>query len=79
MIKAALGGMRMPMVPPAATVPAAKLSEYLYLRIEGMATLAMVAAVAKELPETAANPPQAAIVAMARPPRKWPSQASAAS
>ncbi len=79
MINAALGGMRMPKVPPAAIVPAARLSAYLYLRIDGMATFAIVATVASELPDTAANPPLAAIVAMARPPRWCPSQASAAS
>ena len=45
----------------------------------GMATLVMVAAVAMELPEMAANRPQAARVAWARPPLRWPSQALAAS
>ena len=78
-MRAAEGGIKIPMVPPAATVPAARLSLYLYLRIDGMATLAMVAEVAMELPDMAAKPPQAATVAIARPPRKWPSQAFDAS
>ena len=37
-----------------------------------MATFDMVAAVASDDPQMAANPPQATIVAIARPPRKWP-------
>ena len=53
------------MVPPAATVPAESESAYLNLRMEGTATLAMVAAVAMEDPETAAMPPQAATVGVA--------------
>ena len=70
-----LGGMRMPMVPPAATAPVASLSSYLYLRISGSAICAMVAAVARLEPQIAANAPQAPIVASASPPRRWPSQA----
>ena len=79
MIKAPDGGMRMPMVPPAATVPDETESAYPYLRMDGIATFAMVAAVAADEPETAANPPHAATVAMASPPRKWPSHRKEAS
>ena len=60
-------------------VPAARLSAYLNRRIGAIATLLMVAAVASEDPETAANPAQAPIVAMARPPRRCPSHALVAS
>jgi hypothetical protein len=38
----------------------------------------MVAAVASEEPQIAPNPAQAPIAAIAVPPRRWPSQASAA-
>jgi hypothetical protein len=48
------------MVPPAATVPLEKESAYLYYRIEGTSTFAMVAAITAELPETAEKPAQAA-------------------
>ncbi|MCY1436987.1 hypothetical protein D9M71_531320 [compost metagenome] len=68
----------MPRVPPAAMAPVARLSEYLYSRIEGMATLDMVAAVAMELPHTAEKAPQDTTVASARPPLKWPRKALAA-
>ena len=37
-----------------------------------------VAAVATDEPQIAANPPQAAIVAMPSPPRRWPRNAFAA-
>ena len=40
--------------------------------------MAKVAAVATEEPEIAANPAQAAMVAMPRPPRKWPTNELAA-
>ena len=60
----------MPKVPPAAIAPVAKLSSYLNFLIGGMATFAIVAAVATEDPQTALNPPQESIVAMARPPLK---------
>ena len=78
-MRAADGGIRIPMVPPAATVPAAKPLLYLNRRMGGIETLAMVAAVATDDPEMAAKPPQAATVAIARPPRLLPSQALAAS
>jgi hypothetical protein len=38
----------------------------------------MVAAVATDEPEMAEKPPQAVIVAMARPPLRWPMKALAA-
>ena len=41
----------------------------------GMATRAMVAAVASELPETAEKPAQDRTVAMANPPLYFPTQA----
>src|SRR3989339_379982 len=69
-----LGGIRMPRVPPAATQPVARLRSYPYFLISGTATLAMVAPVAREDPQMAANPEQATMVAMASPPLKWPIQ-----
>jgi hypothetical protein len=69
------GGMRMPRVPPAAIEAEASSSLYLKERISGMATLAMVAAVARLEPEMALKPPHATMVAMARPPRRWPRKA----
>src|SRR5688500_4915914 len=69
------GGIRMPSVPPAAITAVEVASSYFALRISGIATRVMVAAVAMELPQIAAKPAQAAIVERARPPRKRPSQA----
>ena len=69
-----LGGMRMPSVPPAAMQPVARVLAYLNLRISGKATTPMVTAQATEEPQMAANPPQAATVAMASPPLSLPSQ-----
>ena len=71
--KARLGGMSTPRVPPEATVPVARLSSYLKRFISGKATVPMVRAVARLSPHTAANPPQAPMVAMARPPGRNPS------
>lgn len=68
------GGIKKPSVPPAATEPVARLSAYLYFFISGRATRPMVTAEAKDDPESAANPAQAAIVADAKPPRRWPIQ-----
>ena len=65
----------MPSVPPAAIDAVDKLSAYPNLRISGMATFDMVAAVANDDPQIAAKPPQARIVAIARPPRKCPRNA----
>ena len=69
------GGIRMPSVPPAAMEAVERLSAYRNLRISGMATLDMVAAVASDDPQIAANPPQATMVAIASPPRKCPRKA----
>ena len=44
----------------------------------GIATVPMVAAVATEEPEIAANSPQLRIVATANPPGQWPTQACTA-
>ena len=62
----------MPSVPPAAIEAVASESSYLYLRISGIETFDMVAAVASEDPQMAENMPQAAMVDMARPPRRCP-------
>src|SRR6202167_878334 len=64
------GGSMAPSVPPAAITPAANDSGYPYRRISGYATVEKVAAVATEEPDMAANPPQAAMVAMPSPPRR---------
>ena len=40
-----------------------------------MATLDIVAAVASEDPQIAENPPQATMVAIESPPRRWPRKA----
>jgi len=42
------------------------------LRIDGIETLAMVAAVARLEPQIAEKPPQATTVAIDKPPRKCP-------
>ena len=68
----------MPSVPPAAIVPVASEREYLYLLSSGSATWPMVEAVAVDEPQTAPKPAQAAIAAIATPPRKRPSHAFAA-
>ena len=70
-----LGGISIPSVPPAAIEPAAKPSSYPNLRMEGMATLDIVAAVARDEPHTALKPPQATTVAMASPPLRCPRNA----
>ena len=67
-----LGGMRMPNVPPAARLPAARVGAYLYFFISGMAMDPMVTAVATLDPQVAANPAQPTVVAMASPPGKCP-------
>src|SRR3989339_365784 len=66
-IKMVDGGINIPRLPAAATVPAARPMSYLYRFISGMVTVAMVAAVALVEPDMVANPAQAATVAMARP------------
>ena len=67
------GGIRIPMVPPAATVAVARSSLYPYRRISGIATRDIVAAVATDDPQIAENAPQAQIVASPSPPRSAPS------
>ena len=62
-------------LPPAAIEAVAKLSEYLYFRVSGMATFDIVAAVAREEPQIAEKPAHATIVAIANPPRIWPRNA----
>ena len=74
--KAALGGMRMPRLPPAAMEPNDSLSSYPSLRIDGRAALFIVTAVAMLSPHTAPNAAHAPTVAMASPPRKCPSHLS---
>ena len=63
-----------PRVEPAATAPALSTGWYLYRLIAGKATALIVAAVAVLDPQIAENAAQARIVAMARPPRMWPTQ-----
>jgi len=69
----------MPNVPPAAIDPVDRLSAWPKRRIDGVATLEIVAAMASDHPQTAPNPPQAAMVPMANPPRRCPTKALAAS
>src|SRR5450631_339020 len=63
------GGIRMPMLPPAASAPVASRSSYPALRISGSAIRVMVAAVTIEDPHTAPKQAEAAMVAIASPPR----------
>ena len=73
------GGNIAPSVPPAAITPVAeRLRIVVNRRISGYATVENVAAVATDDPLIAANPAQAAIVAMPRPPRQWPTNRLAA-
>src|SRR4051812_33872786 len=72
------GGIMMPRVPPAAMTPMDRESLYPSLRVEGYATLLMVAAVAMEEPQIAPKPAHAATVACASPPRRWPMKEYAA-
>ena len=74
MMKGILGGMRIPMLPPAAIHPVARLSEYLFLFISGRDMVPMVMFVARLDPVTAANPAQPPTVAMAKPPGIRPIQ-----
>ena len=71
-MKALLGGIRIPMVPPAAMDPKDSAGEYLYSRISGQATAPIVVVVAMLDPHTAENAAHPTIVAMARPPGRWP-------
>ena len=78
MISPVDGGIKIPNVPPAATAPVAKLSPYLKRFISGSATRPMVTAEAIDEPLKAAKPAQPEMVALARPPRQWPTQEYAA-
>jgi len=69
------GGIMMPRVPPPATTPAARRSEYPNFFIDGYATFAKVAAVAMDEPQIPPKPAEAQMVAMASPPRRWPMKA----
>ena len=71
-INTVLGGIRIPRLPPAATVPVARPISYPYFFISGSVTVAMVAAVALVEPEMAENPAHVPMVAIARPPLLWP-------
>ena len=62
------GGSRMPRVPPAAMMPAAKPGEYPRLRISGMPALPIAEQVAGLDPAMAANNAQANTLAMPSPP-----------
>jgi hypothetical protein len=66
------GGMRMPSVPPTASVPVESRFEYFSRFISGSATWLMVAAVATEEPQIEPNAAQATIAACATPPFLWP-------
>ena len=71
-IRTTLGGMTTPRVEPQAMAPVLRRSSYLYFFISGRATVVMVAAVAALEPQMAAKAEQARTVAMAMPPRMWP-------
>ena len=62
------GGIRMPSVPPAASVPRNSGSLYLCLSISPIATTPMVAAVATLDPDTEPNSAQAPMFECIRPP-----------
>ena len=68
----------MPSVPPAASVPRACGIGYLRWCSEGSATVPMVAAVATDEPEVAANSAQHAILVCSSPPGRRDSQAAIA-
>src|SRR5699024_23018 len=68
MIMLMLGGISMPNVPPAATEPNTKRSLYFLAFIAGTATVPMVAAVATEEPDIAANKPHETILECSKPP-----------
>ena len=67
----------MPSTPPAASVPVDNAPEYPARRSSGSATFPIVEAVASEDPQTAPNPAQAAMAAIAVPPRNRPNHALA--
>ncbi len=68
----------MPSVPPTAIVPVAKPASYLWRSSSGSAARPKVAVVATDDPQIAPKAVQAAITAIASPPRTWPMKAAAA-
>ena len=72
------GGIRAPIVPATATVPVASSGWYRCFIISGMAMRPMAAEQAMEEPDTAANPAEPKIEAMASPPGSPDSQMRAA-
>ena len=72
------GGIRMPSVPPAASSPSTNFFGYPRAVISGTAMVPIVAAVATDEPEIAANRPQEMMVATPRPPGQWPTHDCAA-
>ncbi len=78
MISTTDGGMTTPRVEPQAMAPHESMGLYLKLDIWGNATVVMVAAVAVLDPQMAAKAAQAIMVAMAMPPRIWPTHLYAA-
>ncbi len=78
MISTTEGGITTPRVEPQAIDPHESMGLYLKLDIWGNATVVMVAAVAVFDPQMEAKAAQAMMVAMARPPRIWPTHLYAA-
>jgi hypothetical protein len=78
MRKITLGGISEPIVPAAATTPAASGPEYLYLSISGTAMRPIAAAQATEEPVTAENMAAPQIDATPSPPGRPPSHTRAA-
>ena len=72
------GGIRMPSVPPAASVPRKSDSSYLRIFTCGRATTPTVAAVATLEPEVAANIAQVPMLACISPPGSHDSQVAIA-
>src|ERR1043166_6931016 len=72
------GGMRLPSEAPAAIEPSTSRSSYLRRRNEGSATVAMVAAVDTDEPDTAENSAEAPTLVCSRPPGSRPSHSAIA-
>ena len=77
-MKAMPGGMRLPSEAPAAIEPSTSRSSYLRRRNEGSATVAMVAAVDTDEPDTAENSAEAPTLVCSRPPGNRPSHSAIA-
>ncbi len=75
-MKAMPGGMRLPSEAPAAMVPSTIRSSKPRLRNEGRATVAIVAAVETEEPETAEKSAEAPMLVCSNPPGSRPSQSA---